>query len=235
MNRRIDGESYELFVPDHLPRGVPVPLIVMFHGLGSNGARMAANSGWVRFASTRRVILAFPTARGRAWAFTHNSRDVTFARKIVAQISGTYCVNDHRIYAGGMSNGAYFAARLGCDAPDVFAAVAAFAGGSPETAGNPCKPSEPVAVAQMHGSRDTVVPLALGRKARDEWVERSSCNTHPIFEHVPYGPLARYRWCTEGVEVTWRVYDGWKHAWPTGERQDDVLWRMWRFFWRYRN
>ena len=66
-----------------------------------------------------------------------------------------------------MSNGAYFAARLGCDAPDVFAAVAAFAGGNPETAGNPCKPSEPVAVAQMHGSSDTVVPLALGRKARD--------------------------------------------------------------------
>ena len=37
MTRRIGGESYELFVPDHLPRGVPVPLIVMFHGLGSNG------------------------------------------------------------------------------------------------------------------------------------------------------------------------------------------------------
>ena len=48
MTRRVDGESYELFVPEHLPRGVPVPLIVMFHGLGSNGARMAANSGWVR-------------------------------------------------------------------------------------------------------------------------------------------------------------------------------------------
>jgi polyhydroxybutyrate depolymerase len=234
VTRHVDGERYELFVPERLPRGMHVPLVLMFHGLGSSGRAFASNSGWIPFASTRPMIIAFPTARGRAWAFTHNSPDVTFTRHLVAQISGTYCVDARRVYAGGMSNGAYFAARLGCDAPDVFAAVAAFAGGDPETARNPCTPKDAIAVAQMHGSGDMVVPMSLGVKARDAWVRRSSCSTHPIFERVPYGPLAHYGWCTAGVEVMWRVYDGWKHAWPKGELQDDVLIRTWRFFYRYR-
>ncbi len=235
VTRHVGGESYELFVPEHMPRGFRVPLVLMFHGLGSSGRKAAAASGWVRFASSRQMILAFPTARGRAWAFTRSSPDVKFTRAIVGQITRTYCVNAHRVYAAGMSNGAFFAARLACDAPDVFAAVAAFAGGDPETAGNPCAPSEPVAVVQLHGSKDRVIPMSLGVKARDAWIRRSSCNPHPIFERVPYGPLAHYRWCTGRVEVMWRVYEGWKHAWPTGDRQDDILIRTWHFFWRHRN
>lgn len=235
VRRKLDGESYELFVPDHLAPGIGVPLVLMFHGLGADGRTFARNTGWVRFAESRRMILVFPTARGRAWAFTRNSPDVKHVRKLVASIAGTYCVNEHRVYAGGMSNGAFLAARLACDASDVFAAVAAFAGGDPETTGNPCSPSEPVAVMQLHGAKDRVVPMSLGAKARDAWIDRSSCSSRPIVERVPFGPLAHYRWCTGPVEVQWRVYDGWKHAWPTGERQDDVLVRIWRFFWRYRN
>lgn len=235
VTRRIERETYELFVPAHLPRGVDVPLVVMFHGLGSNGAQMAKATGWIEFAEHRRMILAFPTARGRAWRFTRASPDVRMARTLVARIGAAYCVNEHRVYAVGVSNGAFFAGRLACDAPDVFAAVAAYAGGDPGSPGNPCTPAEPVAVAQLHGTSDKVVPFKLGRDARDAWIERSSCSRRPIVEDVPFGSLEHYRWCTGRVEVMWRVYDNGEHGWPSDERERDILVRIWRFFWRYRN
>ena len=40
--------------------------------------------------------------------------DVGFVTDILAEASGRLCVDPNRVFATGMSNGAYFAHRLGC-------------------------------------------------------------------------------------------------------------------------
>jgi polyhydroxybutyrate depolymerase len=235
VQRTVNGRTYQLFVPSTLAAGVNVPLLVSFHGAGSDGTQHANQSGWPAFASSHGFIAAFPNGQFRTWQFSQGSPDVTFARAVVAQIRATYCVDGTRIYAGGHSNGAYFAGRLGCDAADLFAAVAPYAGGSPDTFGSACTPSQPVAVGQFHGSSDMVVPIAWGQAARDGWISRLACPTPPASESAPFGPLEHYRPCVGGVEVLWRIYNGQGHLWPTGAVRDDILARMWTFLTTYTN
>jgi polyhydroxybutyrate depolymerase len=235
VTRTVSGRTYQLAVPAGLAPGVNVPLLVSFHGFGSSGASHADQTGWVPFAAAHGFITAFPDGRARSWQFTQGSPDVTFARAVVQQIRNTYCVDGTRIYAGGHSNGAYFAGRLGCDAADLFAAVAPYAGGDPGTFNSACTPSQPVAVGQFHGSADFVVPLSWGQAARDAWISRLSCSTTPTSQADPYGPLQHYGGCNGGVEVLWRVYNGQGHLWPTGAMRDDILAKMWGFFQTYTN
>jgi polyhydroxybutyrate depolymerase len=233
VTRQVSGRTYQLFVPNGITSGTNAPLLVSFHGFGSSGASHADQTGWVPFATTHGLITAFPDGQFRSWQFSRGSPDVAFARAVVQQIRDTYCVDAQRIYAGGHSNGAYFAGRLACDAADLFAAVAPYAGGDPDSFRTGCAPSEPVAVAQFHGSADFVVPVSWGMAARDAWISRLSCDTTPTTEPDPYGPVEHHRNCVGGVEVMWRVYNGQGHLWPTGAMRDDILSKMWGFFQTY--
>ena len=232
VNRYRGLDAYSISVPDDLPRGRPVPLALMLHGLGSGGQAFAGRTGWAPFAAEHGVIVAFPSAPGRTWIRTKGSPDVAFIRRVVADIRTTECVDPHRIYVGGVSDGGFFASRLACDAADLVAAVAVVGGGDPSVgpAGGGCAPSEPVGVSFFHSTTDRFVSMSTAKKGRDAWVGRLRCGRTPLVERAPFGPLERFRGCTGRVEVMWRVYTGAPHAWPKGELQADLLDRMWRFF-----
>ncbi len=235
VTRQVGGRTYQLFVPNGLAAGASVPLLLSFHGFGGSGAQHGGQTGWMPFATTHGFIVAFPDGQFRSWQFSQGSPDVAFARSVVQQIRNTYCVDTQRTYAGGHSNGAYFAGRLACDAADVFAAVAPYAGGNPDAFRTGCAPSEPVAVAQFHGAADFVVPVSSGAAARDAWISRLACDTVPQSAPDAYGPLDHHRNCVGGVEVMWRVYNAQGHMWPTGAIRDDMLSKMWGFFQTYPN
>lgn len=122
------------------------------------------------------------------------------------------------------------ALRLACDAADTFASVSAYAGASPTEFGQACSPSRAIGVGVFHGADDLVVSPALGEEARDEWVARNGCAPIPVSVPVSDGELLRYTPCEAGVEVWWRLYPGQGHLWPTGERGEEILNRMWAFF-----
>ena len=72
-----------------------------------------------------------------------------------------YGIEAGHVFATGMSNGGFMANRLACDGADVFAAVAPVSG----TLGSnvACNPSRPVAVLEVHGTADPIVPFDGGR------------------------------------------------------------------------
>jgi polyhydroxybutyrate depolymerase len=227
--RRIGLDSYSIFVPDGIPAGKRVPLVVMLHGRGA-AAGFPGRTGWVPFAANRRMIVAFPSAPLLTWLRTEGSPDVGVVRRVIAHIRSVNCVDARRVYAGGVSDGGYMAARLACDAADVFAAVAVVAGGDAAGLGSGCSPSEPVAVAHFHGSADKFVSMAEAQRSRDGWIRRLHCSRRPSAERAPFGPLQHFRGCTGHVEVMWRIHNGEPHSWPKGKYRDDALARMWRFF-----
>ena len=224
------GRSYVLHVPAGLT-GTQVPLLVTLHGFSNDGEMHAQQTGWRPYADGHNFIVAFPNGNYRSWNFSqYGTADITFLRNVVADISGTWCVDPHRVHISGHSNGAFMAQRVACDAPDLFASATEYAGGPPDAFNYPCNPSRGIAVALFHGDADFVVPEAWGAQARDGWVSRLTCNPAPSSEATADGQLLRYTGCRDGVEVLWRTYPNQSHLWPTGARQQDILDRMWAFF-----
>ena len=77
--------------------------------------------------------------------------DVGFVDALLADLDTRVCVDTHRTYAMGISNGGYFAYRLACERASRFAAVAPVSG--PENV-SPCTPGRAVPVMHFHGTAD---------------------------------------------------------------------------------
>ena len=228
--RTVGGRSYVLHAPSGLA-GTQVPLVVSLHGFSSDGEAHAQQSGWRAFANGHNFIVAFPHGNYRSWNFSqYGAGDITWLRSVVADIAATWCIDPARVHVSGHSNGAYMSQRVACDASDLFASAAEYAGGAPDSFFYACNPSRGIGVALFHGEADTVVPHAAGVQARDGWVSRLSCGAVPASEATGDGTLLRYTGCRNGVQVVWRSYPGQGHLWPTGARQQDILGRMWAHF-----
>ena len=189
--------SYLLFVPPGLPDR-PVPLVLSMHGLGGNGAQHAMQTDWPNFFTTEApggAIVAFPNGPVR-WDTRPGSSDVQFMRDVVSDIRVQRCIDPSRIYAVGHSNGAFMAERLACDAGDVFAAVAAYAGGNIDgnlTDGGPCNAGTdaagappnppgylPMPVGMWHGTADSVEDYRNDLTGQRQWLQRYDCDTTPV-------------------------------------------------------
>jgi polyhydroxybutyrate depolymerase len=79
-------------------------------------------------------------------------------------------VDSKRVYATGISNAGFFSNRLACDLTDRLAAIAAVAATMPDTLLPVCKPSAPISVMFMHGSKDPLVHINGGPVLRDRGV-----------------------------------------------------------------
>lgn len=95
----------------------------------------------------------------------HRPDDVAFARALVAHVAGLTSINLSRVYSTGFSNGGFMSYRLGCEAPDLVAAVApvsaVLANGPNEvmqsTERFQCNTSRPVPLLHIHGTADQLV------------------------------------------------------------------------------
>jgi polyhydroxybutyrate depolymerase len=229
----------------HLPGGRapenPAPLVVVLHGGGGNAANAARMSGMDAKADKEGFIAVYPNGTGRrfltwnAWrccgaALDERVDDVAFIRAVVEAVARDFAVDRRAIYATGLSNGAMMAYRLGCDAADVFAAIAPVAGALDT---DDCGPSAPVAVIVFHGTADGHVRFEGGEPrtafdrhkrvdnsvayAIDFWKRRNGCDDaakrqkHGHVVHDAYS-------CAEGSAVELYAIEGQGHAWPGGEK-----------------
>ncbi|GAA1687511.1 PHB depolymerase family esterase [Kribbella yunnanensis] len=217
--------SYNLRVPAGLTGNAP--LLLSLHGLGSVPFFQEQATGWSQTADAEKFIVAYP-AGDPNWNLAVGSPDVRFLRDVVDRIAAESCVDRSRVYVEGGSLGSWMSQRAACDAAGTFAAAAGFMGGSPNTFGG-CRPTRPIAVALFHGESDPLIPVAEGRRTRDEWVARNKCSPTPVIEPVTDGAAQTYRGCAAGVTVNWRSYQGLGHAYPTGTAGADFRERAWRF------
>jgi hypothetical protein len=88
--------------------------------------------------------------------------DVQFARVIRQWLDDNMCVDNDNIFATGFSNGGMIANRLGCQASDIFSAIAPVAGnirfGGSFTE---CEPATPVSFLTVCGAEDGVCNSSL--------------------------------------------------------------------------
>jgi polyhydroxybutyrate depolymerase len=176
------------------------------------------------------------------WCSCHD--DVGFVSALLDELERTVCVDLDRVFATGMSNGAMFVHRLGCDLSDRFAAIAPSGGTLARGFNCAPGPSPKTSIINFHGTRDTTVPFD-GTPASDgflytpssqvmaAWAGPESQQCSP--ETSPYPTTKdgiedfeciQHADCATGAEV---VDCGWNggHDWPRkGEDQFsvDVIW-----------
>lgn len=218
----------------------PAPLVVMLHGGGGSGAYFENRSTRMNAVADREgFITVYPDATGggaTTWnageccgsAARRDVDDVGFVAALLDHLEAELCVDERRVYAAGMSNGAMLAYRLACELSDRFAAVAPVAGSDMTTA---CAPSRPVGVLHVHGSKDANVPWGGGKgcgvsgatftsvdETLERWRARNGCAKATSTWRVEGdGRCVAYDGCAGGVATVLCTIDGGGHEWPGGE------------------
>lgn len=224
--------EYRLAVPEGVAGDEPLPLILNWHGYGSNAIQQAVYSELEEKGPARGYVVVTPQGTGSP-AFWNilperaSPDDVAFAGALIDATAQTLCIDERRVYSSGMSNGGGMSAYLGCNLGDRLAAIAPVAGVN--LLFGDCPEGEGVSVIVFHGEADGVVPygggsplVALRTRTLDSvedavgaWASLDGCRkkarVEDVSEHVV---LTDYTRCRRGTDVQlYSVTDG-GHTWP---------------------
>ena len=222
--------TYQVHVPANLDQ--PAGLVINLHGAGQTGVEQAALTNYNAIADQHGFVVAYPDGIDFSWADGRGASipdrqgvdDVGFLVTLVDRLVQDYGIDRGRVFATGMSAGAFMATRLACQRADVFAAIVPVAGTL--GAGFPCAPSRPVSVLEIHGTADPVVPFnggtMLGRGGYSDivaapamaqrWRDVDGC---PAPVEDVQGAVHRFTaaGCADGAEVVLVQVDGGGHNW----------------------
>jgi len=220
----------------------PTPLVLAFHGYGGTGAlAQATYTPLDTLADANTFITVYPDGVDKSWnaggccgyAVLLNVDDVGFVRALVSSLESQLCVNSSRIYATGLSNGAFLSHRLACNASDIFAAVAPVEGSLIYC---PCLPTKPVSIMLFEGNLDVNIPFDGGYgcpfpgsefptipSTMNAWLARGQCactfenaSCHTNYLTQADGICTGFGACASGANVVYcNITDG-GHAWSGG-------------------
>ena len=242
--------SFLVRIPPNPSDGMP--LVVDFHGAGSNMEQQSVYSGFDPLADAEGFVVATPNgvdAQVRQWRFLGTQDDVDFARAIVDTLVADACVDAARVYAVGMSSGAAMSASLACQASETFAGYGMVTANFyvPQL----CDSAAQRPIIVFHGTDDPVVPYAGGpintgagiqvapaEQTAAAWANHNGCTGGPN-ETVVDTEVVRIDWtgCAEPV-VMYRIVGG-GHTWPgaidiarlgSTTHQISATDEMWRLF-----
>jgi len=201
----IDVDAGRGPVSVHVPAGydpeVPMPLVMLLHGYGGNGASQESYMQFTSQADARGFLYLHPDgtvdgSANRFWNatdaccdfFGSGVDDSGYLRSLIEAVRQVLNVDDRRIYLIGHSNGGFMSYRMACDHPDLITAIASLAGA---TWNNPaaCAPASGVHVLQMHGTSDNTVLFNGGNfggalypgaiATVEQWANFSGCSLIP--------------------------------------------------------
>jgi len=219
----------------HVPAGIEQPngLVINLHGAGMTGGQQAALTNYNAIADQHGFVVAYPDGIDLSWADGRGASvpdrqgvdDVGFLVALVDRLTHDFGIDRGRVFATGMSAGAFMANRLACERADIVAAIAPIAG----TLGSsfPCAPSRPVSVLAVHGTGDQVVPFGggpmLGRGGPSDivgalalaqrWRELGGCPAPVEDSPAPAVRRSTASGCADATEVALVQVDGGGHTW----------------------
>jgi polyhydroxybutyrate depolymerase len=187
----------------HIPKGydpkTPTPVILALHGALMNGPMMVGFSGLNKTSDDSGFIVVYPSGTGIGPFLTWNpggfggktakgkADDVAFIGKLLDDLGTVVKVDDKRVFACGMSNGAMMCYRLAAELSDRIAAVAPVAG---TIAIDESKPKRAVSIIHFHGTKDNLVPFETikgkssfklngAEESVQIWVKLNGCKEEP--------------------------------------------------------
>ena len=164
--------TFLLHLPPSYVPGTPAPLIIAMHGGFGSGTQLQNQSQLSVKSDSEGFIVVYPDGVKsplgiRTWnaggccgyAMNNNIDDVGFLSTLLDTLIANYSIDTNRVYATGMSNGAFMSYRLACEQSDRIAAIAPVAGSMNI---NICNPLRGVPVIHFHSYQDENVPYQGG-------------------------------------------------------------------------
>jgi polyhydroxybutyrate depolymerase len=249
---------YLLYLPSAYDGRQPVPLVLNLHGYGGTPELQQLYSGLGLVAEEQGFAVAALEGQGRPLHYNvrptrsaGEESDVRVAGALVEHLAGTLCLDEDRVYAAGMSNGAALAVTAACYDSDRYAAVAAVAALVYDRS---CDRGRPVPIVVFRGTGDPIVPYGGGRvrccggpvvndtKADiTGWARHNGCAARPRTTTKGVVVTTHYTGCAGGADVVLHTVQSGGHTWPgaiavpglgnsTGKDELDASAEIWRFF-----
>jgi predicted esterase len=160
------SRSFYVFTPEGLNQNASVPLVLLFHGSGHNGASLA--EPWRELASREKFALLAPDSENSTeWSPENDPPELI--RDMVMAVQRQTEIDPRRIYLFGHSAGAVYALYLSLFESNYFAAVAVHAGaliGNDQSVIQNAARKIPIAI--WIGTKDQYFSLDVARTTRDE-------------------------------------------------------------------
>lgn len=246
--------TYHLYTPKSYRADRPMPLVLAFHGYGSQGKDLANGSGFNEIAEQKGFVVVYPDGIDRRWnplnKFLTGVDDVGFVPALIDHIKRIRAVDSRRVYAAGVSNGGFLVQRLACEASSQIAAFASVVATLPSQLQGSCKPQAPTPILMINGTDDRKVPWQGGDLSYGSilsvpgtiafWQRHNNC---PASAQVKRSTsdrveIARFANCEGGSEVELVTLKGIGHVWPRGGSGPTQLLNgseeIWSFFQRHR-
>lgn len=239
-----EGQAREFYL--HLPLAydgtTALPLVIVLHGGGGNGPRIARQTDFAAKADAEGFVVVFPDGQdvggGRHYwnagkgiaddpaKAKATGDDIGFIAALIDRLTDDLAIDEQRIYVTGFSNGAAMTHRLACEMSDRIAVAAAVASGLSAA----CDPTSPVSVLQMNGTDDphfTDATIEVGGQqvgwwyAIAFWSDFNACPSEPVIEVVDRVTTETHGPCAAGTEVVRITLAGVHHNWPGGPAGPD--------------
>ena len=229
--------TFQLHVPSSYDGSVPVSLVLALHGRLGNGEGQERLSHFDKGSDEHGFIVVYPDGLDRSWADGRGAtpsdkngvNDVTFLSELIGRVEREYKIDRSRVYATGFSNGGFMSARLACDLADKIVAIGIVAASLSTSTAASCKPSKPVSVLIMQGTKDPLVPFAggpVGEKrdhgvtlsheaSVEKFAQLNRCSASPQRKQLPDTAndgtaigVVVYSACASGTEVRGYTIEG---------------------------
>lgn len=229
--------------PSGGPADVPHPVVFDLHAYQEPGAVQVVLSGLGTYGRTQGFTTVTPWITGQPvplWHSVPGSPDLAWFGALLSHLETVSCVDEHRVFVTGYSNGAFFTSLIACRYASRVAAVAAVSGIQAES---PCRASRPVPVVAFHGTADPLVhydgspsKVASSLPAPDgtgtiTTTEAKLFGTRGIFTKGPPIPAEAAAWatrngCSSSVTTTRIAPDVTRLAWACPARAAVELYRI---------
>jgi polyhydroxybutyrate depolymerase len=186
--------DYILYIPAIYDGSADVPLVLNFHGYGSNANQQMFYGDFRDIADVEGFLLVHPQGTilngNQHWnvgfpGSGSTTDDLGFTEALIDELANLYAINLDRVYATGMSNGGFMSFLLACQLSEKIAAVASVTGSKTPDTYNACNAQHPTPILQIHGTIDSVVPYngdTWTRSIEDVisyWANYNNCETNP--------------------------------------------------------
>ena len=237
--------EYYLYLPNSIQDNAP--LVFVLHGYSGSAGGIMGYSGMNELAAEHGFAVCYPQGLSDedgfnfwnvGYAFHQNQTvdDVEFLSSLANYLQDEYGLSTENTFSTGMSNGGDMSYMLGCQASDVFKAIAPVAGCMMESIYDTCNPN-PIPVLEIHGTNDNVTlwngdmnnndgwgSYLSTTDGIDYWVGANECMSS---ETILMNNVIHHRYfdCIDNVEVWLYEVVGGGHDWPHYANQE-----IWNFF-----
>jgi polyhydroxybutyrate depolymerase len=221
-----------------------MPVILAMHGGRGNARQMERYTRFNGVAEKHGFVIVYPESLNGNWndgrdlstIQEETADDVSYLRKVVEDVAGRHKIDRSRIFATGVSNGAFMSHRLAAEASDTIAAIAPVIGGMGPSIAKGFGPNHPVSILIIQGDADPLVPIDGGevglgwvrrgqtvstRDTLDRYVKLNGNQGQPSVSKIDADPddgttveVTKYPDGPNGFKTHFYLVKNGGHAWP---------------------